>query len=262
MGIFQLAQSGSNFQRQDITIDSSPSLGQSTGFGTSYILLGVTVESACRVRLYSDSASVALDEARPTSSFDIDPAVGLVVDAMITGSTTELTFDPPIIGTTFSTSATWYNISSSTAQNVTFTAYPIEFAEYPDERDTLTFMGADIPTASGGEQGNITSPKGFIILSGSTDTVARLRLYSRPVETVIPAEISRPFGGSPIVESSLIVDILFDAAGSYKLTPVLEAFNLEQYAQGSNQVGYILQNQSATAEATITASLYIYPIED
>jgi len=262
MGIFELAQSGSNLTRKLVSISSSPATGKTTGFGTSYILLGVQTQGPCRIRLYSDSASVDIDNSRPTSSFDINPSVGLVLDTELTGSVTRLIFNPPIIGTTFSGSETWHNISSSAAQTATFTAYPIEFAEFPS-RTILTFSGSNIDTGSTGVEGNITSPKGFLILSGSADTGSRLRLYSRPIDQVPLVEKVRAFGENPITGSSIIADMAFDSASfSYKLSPSLEAYNLESYSNGNNLVGFILQNQSTTNGATITASLLIYPTEN
>jgi hypothetical protein len=73
----------------------------------------------------------------------------------------------------------------------------------------------------------------------------------------------RAFGENAITGSSIIADMAFDSASfSYKLSPSLEAYNLESYSNGNNLVGFILQNQSTTNGATITASLLIYPIEN
>jgi hypothetical protein len=58
--------------------------------------------------------------------------------------------------------------------------------------------------------------------------------------------------------------MIFDTASyAYKLSPVLQAYNLEDYTQGGNYVGYIIDNISATGTiANVTASLHVYPIED
>ena len=77
-------------------------------------------------------------------------------------------------------------------------------------------------------------------------------------------EIVRAFGQEPATGSNLIIDIAYDSASfAYKLVPILEGFDLTTYTQGSNSIGYILQNISTTTAATeITASLLIYTIED
>jgi hypothetical protein len=57
--------------------------------------------------------------------------------------------------------------------------------------------------------------------------------------------------------------MLFDSASyAYKLTPTLQAYNLTTYQQGENLVGYIIENLSGVTITNVTASLYIYPLED
>lgn len=264
MGIFEQVLSGSNFIRKQVALSSSTVSGSTTAFDSSYILLGISATAPCRVRLYSDSASVALDDSRPTSSFTINPAVGLVLDTELDASELNLTFNPPVIGSTFLSSETWYNISSSTAQTVTITSYPIEFSTSTG-RTQISVSGSGLITGSTGVEGNIYSPKSFIILSGSASQEgARLRLYSRDIALVPNTEKIRPFSTSPSTGSNLIVDMVFDSASfDYKLVPIVEGYNLTTYTAGSNFVGYILQNTSTvTPTQNITASLYIYSIED
>lgn len=263
MGILELAQSGSNLSRQTTNVTTTDPFGSAL-FGTSYILLSVSTMYPCRIRLYSDSASVAIDNSRPSSSFDIDPAVGLVLDTTILNPG-KTSFDPPIIGTTFSTSSqTWYHITSSEAQTVQFTTYPIEFyPQYDNTRLVIAVSGSNIDTGSTGLTGEISTPKGFIILSGSASVKSRLRLFSRPYSEIPAAERNRAFGENAITGSSIIADMMFDTGSfSYILSPSLEAYNLQSYSVGSNQVGFMLQNESTSSSATITASLLIYPIED
>lgn len=265
MGILEQVKSGSNFIREKVTLSSATVSGSTTGFSYSYILLGIAAQSPCRVRLYSDSSSVAIDDSRPTSSFALNPLVGLVLDTELDASTLSLTFDPPIIGTTFPGGQTWYNISSSVAQTIEFISYPIEFSTSTGLRKEIAISGSNILTGSTGVQGNIYSPNSFIILSSSASTSeSRLRLYSRDISLVPNSEKIRAFGEEPVTGSSLIVDIAYDSASfAYKLVPVLEGYDLTTYTQGSNSVGYILQNISTTTAATeITASLLIYTTED
>ena len=264
MGIFELGQSGSNFKRNQITLLSSNVSGSTAAFDSSYILLGITAQSPCRVRLYSDEDSVSIDNGRISSSFALNPAVGLILDTELDSSQLSFTFDPPIIGTTFSSGLTWYNISSSVSQPIVITSYPIEFSTTTG-RTQIAVSGSNIITGSTGVEGNIYSPKSFIILSGSASTIdSRLRLYSRDIGTVPNNEKIRSFGTEPATGSSLIVDMIFDSASfAYKLVPIIEAYNLDTYENGNNYVGYILQNVSTTnATANITASLHIYSIED
>ncbi len=263
MGLLGQIQNGAAFTRQTTTITNTPISSSTTVFGSTYILLNVTVNNPCRIRLYSDSASVAIDDARPTSSTELSASVGLVLDTYIESSSYKLNFDPPIIGTTYSASQTWYNISGSSI-DATFTYYPIE-SVYAS-RDVLNFYAQSLPVTGSSETGNITSPKSFLILSASANVSgARLRLYSRDINTVPAFEIGRSFGTEPSDGSYIIADMMFDSASyAYKLSPILQAYNLTSYTQGSNFVGYILENaaSASAALANVTASLSIYSIED
>ena len=263
MGILEQVQSGSNFVRTQTFLSSGVVSGSTTAFNYSYILLGITSQAPCRVRLYSDSSSMVLDANRATSSFALDPAVGLILDTELDSSSLSLEFDPPIIGTTFLNGETWYNIDSITSQTVTITSYPIEFTT--TGRSQIAVSGSGLLTGSTGIEGNIYSPKSFIILSGSaSQSESRLRLYSKDINLVPNAEKVRAFGVEPATGSALIVDIAFDSASlQYKLVPIIEGYNLKTYSVGENSVGYILQNISTTTAATnVTASLHVYSIED
>lgn len=260
MGLLEQIQSGARFTRDTVTISNTPVSGSTGAFGSTYVLLNVQVDNPCRIRLYSDSASVAIDDSRSTSSININDAVGLVVDAVINSSSYKLNFDPPIIGTTFSGSETWYNISGSNV-TATFTYYPIESVY--GERETLNFYATSLPSGFS-ELGNKTSPKSFLILSASCNfTESRLRLYSRDINLVTSTEKNRTFSTAPTDGSYIISDMLFDSASyAYKLVPILQAYNLETYPVGDNYVGFILENLSGVTRTGMTASLYIYKIEN
>ena len=261
MGILEQVQSGSNFTRAQ-AVFFSDAVSASANLGYSYILLGITAQEPCRFRLYSDSASMVLDANRTTSSFALDPAVGLILDTELDSSSLSLKFDPPIIGTTF-LNGSWYHISASSFTRIELDFYTIEFT--PNSRTQIVVSGSGLLTGSTGVQGNIYSPKSFILLSGSaSQSESRLRLYSQDINLVPNAEKVRAFGAEPATGSALIVDMAFDSASfDYRFVPVLEGYNLKTYSTGENSVGYILQNISTnTATTNVTASVYVYSIED
>lgn len=260
MGIFEQVQSGSIFRRSVTTITNTPISGSTTDFGGTYILLSVKVNNPCRIRLYSDSASVAIDAPRTTASFDISASVGLTVDTLITQSSYTLYFDPPAVGTTFSGSTTWYNISGS-GVSATFTYYPIESAIAT--RSSASIYVNSLPTGTS-QLGNITAAKSFLILSASCNySASRLRIYSKDIGSIAGTEIARSFSTIADNQSNLIADMLFDSASyEYKLTPTLQAYNLQAYDIPTNTFGYIFENLSAGTMSNITASMYIYPVED
>jgi hypothetical protein len=266
MGFKELIGSG-QFTTNRVTVPI-PDNGSGTtqnavsGLGSTYVLLGISAANECRVRLYSTSQSVALDAPRAPLDFVIDPEVGLNLEAYMSGSSLSFTFDPPILATSFDGSNTWFNISSSVGSppNVQILAHPLEFqnivrAELPISRSVTTGTAVS---------GSVTTPKSFLILSGSATAVSRLRLYSTDLINVPSGERTRDFGVQPPSGSKLIADLMFDSASfSYKINPVLEAYTWDgvEYTSGTGTVHYILENR-AGGTLPVTASLHILSLED
>ena len=269
MGFKELIESG-QYKTSRITVAIPP--GQSFGgpitgvtseLGSTYILLGISATKECRVRLYSTSESIALDSARAPLDFTIDPDVGLNLEAYLTSSQLQLTFDPPVIGTAFDGSNTWLSVSSSAGSaNVQVVAYPID--DQTISRETL-IVTSSVSTGIA-VSGSVVSPKSFMILGATSDFLARLRLYSTTLDDVPTEEKIRVFGVQPPTGSKLIADLVFDSASFfYKINPVLEGYTWaggQNYSTGTNVVHYILENLSGTSPAPVTASLEIISLED
>lgn len=267
MGFKELVESGVPASRVTVPVPRSSVggivQGATSTLGSTYVLLGASAGKACRVRLYSTSQSIALDNARAEGTFDINPDVGLNLEVVFTeDGPKSITFNPPVIGTSFDGTNTWYNISSSLgAPNLQFTAYPIDRGDIVREQLLITRSVSTGVAVSG----SIFSPNSFLILSGSVNYVSRLRLYSTDLASVSTTEKNRSFGVTPPTGSKLIADLMFDSGGfAYKINPVLEAYtwNGTQYSTGTNTVYYILQNLSGTSPAPMTASLQIISLED
>jgi hypothetical protein len=237
--------------------------GVTSEFGSTYALLGAIASKACRVRLYSTSQSIAIDAPRAINNLTIDPDVGLNLEVVFSGDGVQsLTFDPPVLATVFTGSSTWFNVSSSAGSpNVRILAYPIESQNLTREELIITrSVSSGTPVS-----GSVPSKKSFLILSGSANYLARLRLYSTDINVVPTAEKTRAFGTQPPAGSKLIADLMFDSATfSYKINPILEAYTWDgtNYSLGTNEVHYILENRSATSPAPLTASLQIISLED
>lgn len=266
MGLIEQIQSGSRFTRKVVTVSSTaPSTQGSVYLGASYILLNISSSQDCRVRLYGTSGSVSIDSARSTSSFDYSASVALNLDAGLTSGDRFIEFAPPIIATSHGNeNNTWYNIENSVNNELSIEYYPIEL-----NTSSRTFI--NIPAYPGvnlagfaTSSGNIASPKSFLIIgSYSESSSVRLRLYSRPISDIPNSEKNRKFDTASATGSSIICDLLYDSASYlYRITPVLQAYNLETYPVGSNRVGYILENTSPSAQSNIYASVQIYPLED
>ena len=261
MGLLQQFQSGYSFEREITQITAATGVvSGSLNLGYSYILLTLDSTAPARVRLYTDSASAALDLNRAIGSTTIGDTVGLTIDAIITSDELSLGIDPAMIGTTHFGSNAYYLISSS-GTSVNLHTYPIE--KVLSYRSSVLITGSSIISGTDGATGNVTVPKSFLILSASATTQSRLRLYSKPIEEIETSEINRTFGSVPEQGAHLISDMMFDSASvSYKLVPVLPGFTLASYTEGRNSVGYIFQNQTNVASVSATASLHLYSLED
>lgn len=265
MGLLEQIQSGSIFTRETVTLATGT--GQITNFGASYILLGVDRTDTtvpCRLRLYGNQDDVSVDAARPSASFDYSASVALNLDAYFSESIKSITFNPPIIATTYKNSTTWYNLESSVPDNVTVRYYPIEYNTGSRTWYTIPPTGPTTLGPGATITGTVPTVKSFIILSAiSTRIDTRLRLYSRPIEEVPPSEVSRPYSTPYGDGVHLIADMLFDSASyEYVVSPTLQAYNLESYMVGSDRVGYILENLSGTSVSSLATGIFVYPVED
>lgn len=263
------------FSRLQTTITTGPQgigSGSTQLMGGSYVLLNASTNTfPCRIRLYNDSASVNIDDSRVENNFDILNDVGLIADIVITSSNT-LLFNPPILGFPFKDGDTWYNISSSTGTETTVNLQTYPFVQNGDslsDRSTITISGTSVSPSGDGATGQITTKKSFVILSGSANVRSRLRLYTSDISFVPATEIARSYGTTPLDDSRLIADFMFDTSSfSYKFGPVLEAYsytgsrtNTLAHVVGTGKIGYQLQNLTATT-TNITTTLYIYTTEE
>lgn len=266
MGLIEQIRSGSVFSRGTVNLSNSPISGSTMEFGATYILLGIkrtTPTNTCRVRLYGDSASLSIDVPRTTSSFDYSASVALNLDTWFSPNTRSITFNPPILATSYDTESikTYYHIESTNNETISINYYPIEF-----NTGSRTGYQTTVTTLTSGQKvtGNITTAKSFIILqSFSNYDNTRLRLYSRPITDISITEQNRDYTASVAGGAHLIADMLFDSASyTYKMTPILQAYNLETYKVGNNRVGYIFENLSGSSITNAFAAIIVYPVED
>lgn len=179
-----LSQYNSNiFQRnvtkfqKTITPGVTNSSGSVTSLGGAFILLNAQVISGttpCILRLYSDQSSMILDANRVPGAFNLSASVALISEIVLNDNN-KLTFNPPVIGNTFTGGQLWYNLSgSTTATVVNVESYPIKLNNDSVIGNTGSFFsGFMVPTSSVtagvyGISGSITSPNSFLILQGKS----------------------------------------------------------------------------------------------
>lgn len=236
--------------------------------GSAYVLLNAKVVAGtppCRLRLYTDQDSRDVDANRAQGDYNINPAVGLIADIVLTDNNI-INFDPPVIGNTFFGGDVYYHLSGSIGGlSVNITSYPIGInLDSTQDRVSLIVSGTAVTSGSFDTKGTVTGPKSFLILSGSSTEQSRLRLYSRPVNEVSLSEISRSFSTQVNSGSLLIADLVFDSASfQYPLVPIVEGYTWENqnYPVGTGEIGYVLENITNTP-TNITASLYLYRTEN
>lgn len=272
MGLLeQIRDTGSVFERGSVTLTNTPPSSSTNSLGASYILLGVSADAPCRVRLYSTSASVNIDAPRPSSSFDYSASVALSLDVGLTPGTQSIAFNPPIIASTSHSLETWYNIDAAGPVNATVSFYPIEYStgsrkffSFPSNTPITTLAANATQSGNFSGSGQNKIPKSFLILAATSNSESlRLRLYSKTLQEVSDAEKTRAFITQSTSDSHLICDIIYESASyMYYMSPVLQAYNLQTYMSASNNVGYILENLSASPQQNIRVSMLVYPIED
>lgn len=250
---------------------ASPVTSSIQTMGGAYVILQAKASSGVpvRLRLYSDSGSMIVDALRTSSSFAVSESVALITDIVLQDTNT-LTFNPPIIANTADGGSTFFNLESSASIRaaVSLTTYALnDIGDSYEHKQAVNISGSQIPVTGGsiyGVSGSITTPKSFLILSGSATSESRLRLYSSPHTDIPLSEMTRLFDTASQSGSLLIADLIFDSGSfQYPLVPVLEGYTWinDDYMVGTNEVGYILQNLSAEP-TDITASLFIYSLED
>lgn len=268
MGIAEQLLSGNTYTRVTQLFEKAGGLNSASNstqaFNSAFIVLSATANRPSVLRLYSDESSLYIDAKRPLNNFNVSESVGLVADITFTSAGT-VTFVPPLIGTTVTGGELWWYLTSSNAlAQVSVQAYPIAPYGLPIG-SALSISGSNISTTSNGVSGSISTPNGYLIISGSATTESRLRLYSTPLSEIPSGEFTRSFGTASLPNANLIADLMFDSASfKYKLVPVLEAYTWKNnaYVNGTNLTSYILENKSLTTPANITASLYIYSFQD
>lgn len=272
MGLNEQIDQGFEIRRTSTTITIPPTNASVSGsiraFGGAFILTSAAATKDCRIRLYSDSQSIAIDSSRAASNFNINDAVGLIADITLASPSRSLWLNPAVPGTATVDGDIWYNITASVLVDtnvITLSAASLaREGDSQTDRYSVLLSHSSVPTSGNGVSGSLTVPKGFWILSASSTVLSRLRLYATPTSELPSNEPARAFTTLPSASANLIADMQFDSASyAYKLVPTLEGYNWQmgQYSQGTNVVGYILQNTSGGA-ANITASLHLFRVEE
>ncbi len=288
MGLAEYVKAGIKLTRANINLSTDSIKSGSVDLGATYILLSITTDTPCRLRLYdtSQSRDNVGETNRLFGNTNISNSIALVGDfSMSTAGT--YTIDPTVYGlvTPASTKATYYRIddvASAPYPKINFNRYLLEdSAQSIANRKNLPTITGNL-SVSGLVSGTISDsqiPRTYLLVSASlsgSNSVARLRLYSTSEAFSNLVEVSRSFSVEPVTGSKLIIDMVLSSSITTYFVPKIIGANLQTMGtdlnairnktadiMGNNELYYILQN-GATAGGTvpISASVHIFSLED
>jgi hypothetical protein len=291
MGLAEQIRSGAVLDRINTTLTTDVSGVGSVSLGSAYALLGIEVDTPCRIRFYDNVAS--RDDAgeinRAFGNTRISASIALVADISMS-SAGKYTIDPVLYGMplNFSNPITYYRVSPTAEIDVVVSTYAIEDSnisvgtgEYTinNRRELPTFTGGTLSAGAmvSGTIQNSTIPQTYLLISASLDNTAhraRLRLYSTSGSVYDDVEKARPFSTEPSASTNLIVDMILSGSEVTHFVPKIMGTNIQNISQnlseirgnesrisGNNELYYILQNVG-TVSANINVSVHVYSLED
>lgn len=288
MGLAEYIETGASLTRQTTTLETNPSGSGSFSLGSSYVLLSLTTNSPCRLRLYDTLASLnnTGEISRPFGITNISASVALVGDFSMSAAGT-YTIDPALYGIVENTSnkLTYYRVDNTASGQfplITFNTYLLEdSAVATDGRRTISTPTHNL-SGSQYSTGTISIPsipQTYLLVSASVsgaNTRARLRLYSTTASLSDTVELNRPFVSESSQNSYLIVDAILSGSETTFFIPKIIGVNLKNITtdlnliknnipkiMGENTLYYVIQNVTSSATVVpINASVHVFSLED
>lgn len=295
MGLADQIRAGANLDRIKLTIQTDAIGSGSASLGATFCILDIQTNTACRLRLYDDSASLenSGEKIRSFGNTSVSASVGLIGDFSMSAPGV-YSIDPIVYGVTYdaTTPYTYYRIENAdTPPVIQITRYLLEDINTPlviggsydlANRRTLPAIQTSILAANATASGtlsNINIPQTYLLVSASlsgSNNIARLRLYSFASSINNATEKARPFSTEPSTSIGLIADVIISGSETVRFAPKIIGANLENMgsdliftkADRTKMVGdaqrslhYIIENKG-TVSRNMTASLYVYSLED
>lgn len=247
MGLAEQILAGGNIKRNEISFTTSGGTGN-VDLGSAYVLLSVTVDTACRLRLYDDSTSAgdSTEASRPITTTTIPNNISLIADMDMDAPGT-YTVDPVVFGAMNPKAGnTYYRVDPAGTVNVKvnrFLLYDKNVSTALDSRRSISLPTNTTLSTNGIATGTLTTdaPATFLILSATCANNCRLRLYRYAAALSNTAEQNRAFSTEASPSVGLIVDAEIPT-GTVYFTPKIVAANTQNLA--SNSLPSIRNNQS------------------
>lgn len=285
MGLKESINAGSKFQRGDVALITDASRSGSVNLGSAYVLLNITTDTPCRLRLYDtlESLDNVQEIGRAFGDTNIPAPISLVADVSMSRAGA-YSIDPVMYGVVENpvNSLTYYRVDTTELPNprLLLSRYNIEDpANSTDNRVTVTVTEtgmAPLSLRTGTIDGALT-PKTYLLVSASIadpTVTARLRLYASSTALTDATELYRPTHIEPSEAVRLIVDVSLTGTEITRFIPKIVGANLELMGtdlaeirndqvriSGANEIYYILQNTSTTDTKDISVSVHVFELE-
>jgi hypothetical protein len=288
MGLAEYIKAGGSLKRELVTLQTDATGSGSINLGSAYVLLNITTDAPCRLRLYDNvtSRDNAAEKIRTFGNTNISASTALIGDFSMSIAN-NYSIDPVVYGAVAepTTKLTYYKIDNASGPpypKITFNRYLLENADVSiANRITLPVIQSSLTSGqiTSGTLASITIPQTYLLLSASvsgSSTRARVRLYSTSASLYNSSEVTRPFISESSANSYLIVDAVLSGSETTYFVPKIIGANLRNMGTdlsitrtsrsrivGERELYYILENVSSTpGAASITASLHIFSLED
>lgn len=286
MGLAEHIRNGAVLDRQTINLQTSAAGSGSVDLGSAYILLSLTTNTPCRLRLYDnlESRDNATEISRTFVNKGVANNIALIGDFSMSVAGT-YTIDPAVysVVATSSNKLTYYRIDNgASAPIITFNRFLLEDSSINIiNRVTVPDIQATVTTGSfvSGTLASATVPRTYLLVSASlsgSGKRARLRLYTKSTAFSNATEISRSFATESLGTTGLVIDALLSGSETTYFVPKLIGANLDTIGtnlisirgndaaiMGDNEMYYILQNLSPTTPTDdIKVSLHVFSLED
>lgn len=289
MGLAEHISAGAKLDRQRISFTTDATGIGSASIAKTYALLEIQASAPCRIRLYDNSQSRddANEIARSFGNTSVSSSVALIGDFTMSQAGAN-TVDPVLYSMT-SDMYTYYRVEPAAVTTIGMRIYKLEDSAITAtvgtpyavaNRRQLPYITASLSAGQlhSGSIADSQIPQTYLLISASVSSsvYTRLRLYSTTGSLYDSAEKARPFSTEPSASSYLIADMLLTSSQATFFTPKIIGANLQNMTPslatmrgvsslitGKNELYYILENaESAGGAASISASIYVYSLED
>jgi hypothetical protein len=232
MGLSEQLREGAVLER--ITIPFEIEGTGSLELGAAYVILGIQVDSSCRIRLYDNESSVSdfAESIREYEDLPFSTDIALIGDISMSVAG-NYTLDPALYSVPEDTNTyhTYYRVSDPVTGSIE--VYKLEDEEIQANIDNAhyKFSNRRILEFDGGKNtliaGTDVTARTYLLIDAAPNEDCRLRIYAKQASLNDQAEQDRPFDIVPQAEVILIADMLLESGSQTKFFPKLIGANLQ-----------------------------------